>query len=190
MRKKIKKAVGGTIRNKKYYSGFKLSDGKPVIFSREGLIRSIQAKEIADIELQKEAMNQLHNDRDHGNQLEKAINESYLKKELKNLDKLIDAKKAGMAAGTKGKLNSHVYPFRSHIPTLTGTVQDKKTKRETDKYLKQKRITKALKSFGKNIIPPAFKNITKKKAGGRVKKVKAHRGDGIAKRGRTRGRIV
>tara|TARA_R110000737_G_scaffold231163_1_gene244730 strand:- start:233 stop:586 length:354 start_codon:yes stop_codon:yes gene_type:complete len=31
---------------------------------------------------------------------------------------------------------------------------------------------------------------TKYKKGGKVKKTKSHRGDGIAKRGRTRGRIV
>jgi len=34
------------------------------------------------------------------------------------------------------------------------------------------------------------KVIKKYKKGGKVKKAKAHRGDGIAKRGRTRGRIV
>ena len=34
------------------------------------------------------------------------------------------------------------------------------------------------------------KKSKKKKAGGMVKKTKTHRGDGIAKRGRTRGRIV
>ena len=175
MRKKIKKAVGGTVASKKYYKGYRVKDGKPVIFSREGLISSIQAKEIADIELQKEAMSNLHNDRDHGNQLEKAINESYLKKELKNLDKLIDAKKAGMAS-------TSIYPFKNPIPTLQGTVQDKKTKKETDKYLRKQKYIRALKSLGKN--------TTKKKTGGMVKKTKSHRGDGIAKRGRTRGRIV
>jgi len=36
----------------------------------------------------------------------------------------------------------------------------------------------------------ARKKAVAKKTGGMVKKTKSHRGDGIAKRGRTRGRIV
>ena len=175
MRKKIKKAVGGTVESKNYYSGFRLQDGKPVIFSREGMISDIQADEIADLELYKKAMIKRHNDTNYENQLTKAIGEANLKERLKRLDREIDAKKAGMTA-------TSIYPFENPIPTLQGTIQDKKTKKETDKYLKKQKNIRALKSLGKN--------TTKKKAGGRVKKVKAHRGDGIAKRGRTRGRII
>lgn len=175
MRKKIKKAVGGTIESKKLYRGMKLEDGSPVIFSREGMISDIQADEIADLEMQKRVFINQHNNTDYGNELMRAVGEADLKKVLKMLDKDIDAKKAGMVA-------TSIYPFKNPIPTLQGTVQDKKTKKETDKYLKKQKNIRALKSLGKN--------TTKKKAGGRVKKVKAHRGDGIAKRGRTRGRIV
>ena len=61
MRKKIKKAVGGTIESKKLYRGMKLEDGSPVIFSREGMISDIQADEIADLEMQKRVFINQHN---------------------------------------------------------------------------------------------------------------------------------
>ena len=95
---------------------------------------------------------------------DKKINEAQLKDAIKFANKEINYKKAGMAATTR---------LKNPIPTLTGTEQDKKTKKETDKYLKKKRAK--------------GRNKTRKKAGGIVK---SHRGDGIAKRGRTRGRIV
>ena len=95
---------------------------------------------------------------------DKKINEAQLKDAIKFANKEINYKKTGMAATTR---------LKNPIPTLTGTEQDKKTKKETDKYLKKKRAK--------------GRNKTRKKAGGIVKK---HRGDGIAKRGRTRGRIV
>mgnify|MGYP005988425833 CR=1 FL=1 len=166
MRKKIKKAVGGTIESKKFYKGYRLEDGKPVVFSRKGLTSDIQAREIDDAELYKKALIKRHNDTNYENQLMKAVGEAGLKKVLKMLDREIDAKKAGMAA-------TSIYPFENPIPTLQGTVQDKKTKKETDKYLKKKRAK--------------GRNKTRMKKGGIVK---SHRGDGIAKRGRTRGRIV
>jgi len=167
MVKKVKKmAVGGTVESKKFYKGYRLKDGKPVVFSRKGLIGGIQAREIDDAELYKKALIKRHNDTNYENQLMKAVGEAGLKKVLKMLDREIDAKKAGMAA-------TSIYPFENPIPTLQGTVQDKKTKKETDKYLKKKRAK--------------GRNKTRMKKGGVVK---AHRGDGIAKRGRTRGRIV
>ena len=176
MVKKVKKmAVGGTVESKKFYKGYRLKDGKPVVFSRKGLIGGIQAREIDDAELYKKALIKRHNDTNYENQLMKAVGEAGLKKVLKMLDREIDAKKAGMAA-------TSIYPFENPIPTLQGTVQDKKTKKETDKYLRKQKYIRALKSLGKN--------TTKKKTGGMVKKTKSHRGDGIAKRGRTRGRIV
>ena len=64
MRKKIKKAVGGTIESKKLYRGMKLEDGSPVIFSREGMISDIQADEIADLEMQKRVFINQHNNTD------------------------------------------------------------------------------------------------------------------------------
>lgn len=133
MRKKIKKAVGGTIESKKLYRGMKLEDGSPVIFSREGMISDIQADEIADLEMQKRVFINQHNNTDYGNELMRAVGEADLKKVLKMLDKDIDAKKAGMVA-------TSIYPFKNPIPTLQGTVQDKKTKKETDKYLKKQKI--------------------------------------------------
>jgi len=39
-------------------------------------------------------------------------------------------------------------------------------------------------------VPDKGRPEIRKKKGGIVKKTKSHRGDGIAKRGRTRGRIV
>jgi|TARA_B110000858_G_C17783967_1_gene466202 hypothetical protein len=99
---------------------------------------------------------------------DKKISDAQLKDSIKFVNKEIDFKKAGMTATTR---------LKNPIPTLRGTEQDKKTKRETDKYLKKKRAK------GRN-------KTRMKKAGGMVKKTKSHRGDGIAKRGRTKGRMV
>ena len=92
--------------------------------------------------------------------------------------------------------------------------QEKENKKKALKKFKEKGYDMQRDAFGPGslvesetklpkffrLIPDAFqvekflqekvKPKIKKKAGGRIKKVKAHRGDGIAKRGRTRGRII
>ena len=69
------------------------------------------------------------------------------------------------------------------IPAIK-RLREKRLKEMQETYKDKNRVRDARKKFDKD------KKKIKKKAGGRVKKVKAHRGDGIAKRGRTRGRIV
>jgi len=60
----------------------------------------------------------------------------------------------------------------------------------------EKRITHTSKGelvltpYGKKMLKAENKAIPKMKKGGTVKKTKSHRGDGIAKRGRTKGRII
>ena len=163
IKKKVKKmAVGGVTELEAY--DYILD--KPVMASARNLLDN----EIDALERYKSKQILRHKN--------KKISDARLKDSIKFIDEEIAFKQAGVDSTSNPTYKDYLIfkveeGFRNPIPTLQGTKQDIKTKKETDKYLKKKRAK--------------GRNKTNMKKGGIVK---SHRGDGIAKRGRTKGRII
>ena len=100
-------------------------------------------------------------------------------KQKDEIQKLIAAKREGIKATKLTMYDKFKYrkgDYRNPIPTLQGTKEDDESKKKTAAYLKTQAVLKKEDKREKGM-----------KKGGIVK---SHRGDGIAKRGRTKGRII
>tara|TARA_R110000751_G_scaffold271924_1_gene372087 strand:- start:322 stop:663 length:342 start_codon:yes stop_codon:yes gene_type:complete len=98
-------------------------------------------------------------------------------------DKFAETEFAKYMSGRDSKYG----PGKTRLVGIPGTEwrPELRRKKEAEEYYKDKdRVRDARKKFSKD------KKKTKMKKGGTVKKTKSYRGDGIAKRGRTKGRII